>query len=260
VGAALLAAVAIHELETSSGPHKETVLLDYYYNNERRKDITGASIRYHYTWEDRANSGFSLWGHLFRQYGGRTDSLPVAPTAENMRRASVYIIVDPDDDREVPDPHYLLPKEIGVIGDWVKAGGVLVLMSNDSANAEFEHFNRLAGTFGIQFNYDDYHKVIGNNYEMGAFRMPENDPIFKTAHKVYIKEQSTLGLSPPANAHFTDSGYVIMAVARVGKGTVFAVGDPWFYNEYTDGRKLPPDFENYKAARDLAQWLLRQAH
>jgi unsaturated rhamnogalacturonyl hydrolase len=70
---------------------------------------------------------------------------------------------------------------------------------------------------------------------------------------------STLSLSAPAYAVFADSGHVIMAVARVGKGTVFAVGDPWFYNEYTDGRKLPPDFENYEAARDLAQWLLRQA-
>jgi len=51
-----------------------------------------------------------------------------------------------------------------------------------------------------------------------------------------------------------------MAVARVGKGAVFAVGDPWFYNEYTDGRKLPADFDNYNAARDLAQWLLAGAH
>jgi unsaturated rhamnogalacturonyl hydrolase len=186
--------------------------------------------------------------------------LTVAPTAENLRRASVYIIVDPDDDREVPDPHYLMSKEIGVIGDWVKAGGVLVLMSNDSANAEFEHFNRLAGTFGIQFNWDDYHKVSGTNYAMGAFGFTGKDAIFGTAHKVYIKELSTLRLRPPARAHFTDSGHVIIAVARVGKGTVLAVGDPWFYNEYTDGRKLPPDFENYNAARDLAQWLLRQSH
>jgi unsaturated rhamnogalacturonyl hydrolase len=51
-----------------------------------------------------------------------------------------------------------------------------------------------------------------------------------------------------------------MAIARVGKGTVFAVGDPWFYNEYTDGRKLPADYENYNAARDWVQWLLLQAH
>jgi len=260
LGAVIMAAVEADESYTSYGQGNLTVLLDYYFNNERRKDITGASIRYHYTWEDRANSGFALWGHLFRQYGARTDSLPGAPTPENLRRASVYIIVDPDDDREVPDPNYPEPAEIGVIDDWVRAGGVLVLMSNDSANAEFEHFNRLAGAFGIRFNYDDYHKVIGNNYEMGAFGFNGKDAIFRTAQKVYIKEMSTLALSPPANAHFVDSGHVIIAVARVGKGTVFAIGDPWFYNEYTDGRKLPPVFENYNAARDLAQWLLRQAH
>ncbi len=259
VGAVLLAAVAVDELKTSTDQGHKTVILDYYFNNERRKDITGVPIRYHYTWEDRANSGFALWGHLFRQYGAHTDSLPVAPTAENLKKGAVYIIVDPDDDREVPDPHYLMSKEIGVIGDWVKAGGVLVLMSNDSANAEFEHFNMLAATFGIQFNFDDYHKVIGNNYAMGAFEIPGSDTIFRTAHEVYIKELSTLRLRSPARAHFTDDGHVIMAVARVGKGTVFAVGDPWFYNEYTDGRKLTPDFENYNAARDLVQWLLRQA-
>jgi unsaturated rhamnogalacturonyl hydrolase len=259
VGAVLLAAVAVDELKTSADHGHKTVVLDYYFNNERRKDITGVPIRYHYTWEDCANSGFSLWGHLFRQYGAHTDSLPVAPTADNLKKSAVYIIVDPDDDREVPDPHYLMSKEIGVIEDWVKAGGVLVLMSNDSANAEFEHFNVLAATFGIQFNFDDYHKVIGNNYAMGAFEIPGNDTIFMTAHKVYIKELSTLRLRPPAGAHFTDGGHAIMAVARVGKGKVFAVGDPWFYNEYTDGRKLTPDFENYNAARDLVQWLLRQA-
>jgi unsaturated rhamnogalacturonyl hydrolase len=260
VAAVLLASVAMSELSASTGQGNKTVTLDYYFNNERRKDITGTSIRYHYTWEDRANSGFSLWGQLFRRFGVHTDSLPVAPTAENLRKASVYIIVDPDDDREVPAPHYLEPTEIRVIDDWVKAGGVLVLMSNDSANAEFEHFNQLAGTFGIQFNYDDYHKVIGNRYQMGAFILPDRDSIFPAACKVYIKELSTLSVKPPAYAVYTDSGHVIMAVSRVGKGTVFAVGDPWFYNEYTDGRKLPPDFENYDAALCLAIWLLRQAH
>lgn len=52
---------------------------------------------------------------------------------------------------------------------------------------------------------------------------------------------------------------VIMAVAGVGKGTVFAVGDPWLYNEYTDGRRLPPMYHNFRAGKDLAIWLLEQA-
>jgi len=86
--------------------------------------------------------------------------------------------------------------------------------------------------------------------------MTVQDGIFHTSKKIYIKELSTLSLSGPAKPVFTDAGHNIMAVARVGKGRVFAVGDPWFYNEYTDGRKLPADFENYEAARDLAQWLL----
>ena len=50
-----------------------------------------------------------------------------------------------------------------------------------------------------------------------------------------------------------------MAVSKYGKGTVFAVGDPWLYNEYTDGRKLPPEYDTFKAAQDLALWLIKQA-
>ena len=88
--------------------------------------------------------------------------------------------------------------------------------------------------------------------------MPEGHPIFKTAKRLYLKEISTFTLSSPAKSVFDDKGDVIMAVARLGRGTVFAVGDPWFYNEYLDGRKLPPTFDNYKGARDLSKWLIQQ--
>ena len=252
VGAFLLAADEI-AMQPADG---KTVLLDYWFNNERRKDVTGAQVRYHYTWEDMANSGYAIWGHIFRMNGARTDSLPVAPTAANLKKASVYIITDPDNEKESTDPHYPGEQDIRVIEDWVRAGGVLVLMSNDSANCEFPHFNHLAEHFGVHFNFDCYHKVTGSQYQMGAFTMTVQDGIFLTTKKIYIKELSTLQLSGPAKAVFTDAGNNIMAVARVGKGTVFAVGDPWFYNEYTDGRKLPADFENYNAARDLANWLV----
>ncbi len=236
----------------------KTVMLDYYFNNEHHKDAAGNMVRYHYTWEDTANSGFSTWGRIFRAAGAHTDSLPVAPTAENLRQASVYIIVDPDDEKEVPAPNYPSENDIAAIENWVRAGGVLVLMGNDSANCEFPHFNHLAERFGIHFNFNDYHKVTGNHYDMGAFRMADSDSIFRTAKKIYIKELSTLQLSGAAYPVFVDTGNTIMAVARVGKGKVFAVGDPWFYNEYIDDRKLPADFQNYSAAGDLARWLLNQ--
>ena len=57
---------------------------------------------------------------------------------------------------------------------------------------------------------------------------------------------------------FTDDGHVIMAVAEYGKGKVLAIGDPWVYNEYIDGKKLPAEYENPQAATDLANWLLKQ--
>lgn len=49
-----------------------------------------------------------------------------------------------------------------------------------------------------------------------------------------------------------------MATAKYGKGAVFAVGDPWLYNEYLDGRKIPVEYENFSAANELVMWLLKQ--
>lgn len=257
-GTFLLAAGEMERLPTLALGKGRTVLLDYYFNNEHHKDITGARVRYHYVWEDQANSGFSFWGNVFRRHGLHTDSLSVAPTVDGLKKAAVYIIVDPDDDKEVPVPNYPSPADIQAIYDWVNAGGVLLLMSNDSANAEFLHFNKLAERFGIHFNLDDRNKVIGNNYEQGAFIMTGQDGIFTTTHKIYIKELSTLKLSDPAKPRFMDKGDIIMGVASIGKGTVFAVGDPWFYNEYLDGRKLPAEYENFNAANDLVKWIITE--
>jgi hypothetical protein len=53
-------------------------------------------------------------------------------------------------------------------------------------------------------------------------------------------------------------GNVLMATAKYGKGTVFAVVDPWLYNEYTDGRKLPQTYDNFAAGEELVRWLLQQ--
>jgi unsaturated rhamnogalacturonyl hydrolase len=94
---------------------------------------------------------------------------------------------------------------------------------------------------------------------MGAIKIPVGNPIFKTAQKVYIKEYSSLNIHPPATTDLANGKNIVVAVAKVGKGTVFAVGDPWFYNEYTDGRKLPSDYDNYKAAEDLVKWAILQS-
>ena len=234
------------------------VTLDSYFNNEIKKDANGQSVSWHYKWDELPNSGFSLWGHVFRNYGVKTEMLMDAPTTTNLKNSAIYIIVDPDTKEETPKPNFIEPKDVKEISAWVKAGGVLVLMGNDVGNAEFDHFNQLAAVFGIQFNKDSRNKVPGNDFTMGKLTVVPPHPIFKTARNLYLKEISTLQLKPPAQAVFTEGGDNIMAVAKFGKGTVFAVGDPWLYNEYTDGRKLPPEYDNYKAASDLALWLIQQ--
>ncbi|HKC65292.1 MAG TPA: glycoside hydrolase family 88 protein, partial [Pyrinomonadaceae bacterium] len=258
VGAFLMAANEMETVPDQLIGKGRTVMLDSFFNNEVKKDATGRLVPFHYKWDEMPNSGFSFWANAWRNFGVRTETLRDGPTAQNLKNADIYIIVDPDTPQEAEHPNYVEQPHIKAITDWVKAGGVLVLMGNDIGNAEFDHFNQLAKEFGIQFNKDSRNRVEGNKFEMGKIVAPDSHPIFKTAKNLYLKEISTLALTPPAKPTIVDKGDVIMAVSKLGKGTVFAVGDPWLYNEYTDGRKLPPEYDNYKAARDLSRWLIEQ--
>jgi unsaturated rhamnogalacturonyl hydrolase len=56
----------------------------------------------------------------------------------------------------------------------------------------------------------------------------------------------------------TEGDDIFMASAQYGKGTVYAMVDPWLYNEYTDGRKLPATFDNFTAGNELVRWVLEQ--
>jgi unsaturated rhamnogalacturonyl hydrolase len=258
VGAFLMASNEMEIAAEQATGRGQTVMLDYYFNSEVKKDSTGTLAPYHYKWEEMPNSGFSFWGDIFGNFGVKTEALKDAPTNANLKRAAIYIIVDPDTKEENERPNFIEQPHIKAIVAWVKAGGALVLMGNDAGNSEFDHFNQLAKEFGIQFNKDSRNRVQGNDFAMGKIDVPAGHPIFKTARELYLKEISTLALTPPAKPLLQDKGDVIMAVAKFGKGTVFAVGDPWLYNEYVDGRKLPAEFDNYKAARDLARWLAQQ--
>ncbi|HEU5365313.1 MAG TPA: glycoside hydrolase family 88 protein, partial [Hanamia sp.] len=258
VGAFLLASDEMEMLPTLSLGKGITVTLDYYFNHETRKDILGKPEQFHYIWEEKDNNGYSMFGNIFHKYGVQTNSLKTAPTFENLKNSSIYIIVDPDNEKESEHPNYINENDINSIYTWVKNGGVLLLFSNDSANVEFPHFNKLAARFGIQFNFDCINKESGRNFEMAKIDVDPGNKIFKNISKVYIKEYSSLSVKPPANTVLKEGNINVAAIAKVGKGAVFAVGDPWFYNEYTDGRKIPPDFQNYQAAEDLVKWAIQQ--
>ena len=224
----------------------KVVLLDYFFNNERTAGAGKRAMRFHYVWEDTANSGFSELGKMITNLGADVDTLAVEPTAQNFSGASIYMIVDPDTPLESPHPNYIDTSAREAIVQWVHDGGILLLFGNDKGNAEFEHLNLLAERFGIHFNEDSRNRVQGNEFEMGAFTVLPSHPIFRDVRKIYLKEISTLKLSGNAKPILTDKGDIIIGYSKFGSGSVIAVGDPWFYNEYYDNRKLPEVFENFK--------------
>jgi unsaturated rhamnogalacturonyl hydrolase len=175
-----------------------------------------------------------------------------APDANRLKDASVYIIVDPDTEKEVEDPNIMTATHAGSIVQWVKNGGVLVLFGNDAGNTDLANFNLLSSRFGIRFNLDNFNLVQNNKFDI-----PSKHAVFPSANKIYVKELATLDVKAPARPVITKEGKNIIATASYGKGHVLVIGDPWLYNEYLDGRKLPVEFENYDAANDLVKWALQ---
>ncbi|WP_460556476.1 glycoside hydrolase family 88 protein [Ferruginibacter profundus] len=259
MGAFLLAANEMAQVPTQSVGKGKTVMLDRWFNSEKKKDVTGTEIYWHYVWDEKSNSGFTTLQGIIERYGASVASLDVAPTAANLKKSSVYIIVDPDHVRDNPKPNFVTANDVKVITDWVKAGGTLLLMANDSNNCDLQHFNLLAGAFGIRFTDKSLNMVKNDIFEQGVVYPGANNPVFKSPGKMYLKEISALEIKSPATANAVKEGDVIIATANFGKGKVLAVGDPWLYNEYADGRKLPSEYENYKAAEDLVKWLLTQS-
>lgn len=259
IGAFILASNEIEMLPTLANGMGKTIVMDNYFNRETKKDAFGNTVVFHYKWQEEDNGGFSMFNHIINKNGAATTLLDAAPTAENLENAAVYFLIDPDWPKENKNPNYIGPAHIEALYNYVKNGGVLVMMANDSNNVEFKHFNELATRFGIFFNENMRHDVISNQFEQGSLPMTAANPIFGKVKKVFIKQLCTQEIKKPATSIYTEKGEVLMSVSKVGKGTVFAVGDPWFYNEYVDGRKLPAEYENYKAGEALVQWLLKQA-
>lgn len=238
---------------------QKKVMLDNYFNNELNAKT---NLPFHYLWEDKAFSGFSEFGQIFTENGAVLSTLKEKPNAQNLKSAAVYIIVDPDNAKDAMNPNYMDKKAAAAIAKWVKAGGVLLLLTNDSSNCELVKFNLLASKFGITYNIDLNHpelrgedKKIRNFQSCASENLP-NHPLFKGVKKIFIKEISSITCKKPAKAILTENGKTYMAESAYGKGYVLAVGDPWLYNEYIDHALLPADFENKKAAENLVKILL----
>jgi unsaturated rhamnogalacturonyl hydrolase len=259
IGAFLLAGSEMEQAPTEALGQGKTVLLDAWFNSQTRKNAAGQTELFHYKWDDDANSGFAFFGRAFQRYGVTLATEKTVPAVADLKKAQIYVIASPDIPVRNPAPNYMDKASGDAIQAWVKAGGVLILMENDVTNSEFDHFNTLSERFGIHFNPVIRNKVDGDKWEMGTVMIPAGTGVFEHPHKAYLKEICTIRVSGPAKAVVTDQGDVLMAVSKYGKGMVFAVVDPWVYNEYVDRRnRLPVDYDGFAAAIDLAGWAVRQ--
>ena len=264
VGAYLLALSEVTQRERAGELLKKargkTVLVDAWFNSQTRKSADGQMESCHYKFGDDANSGYSFFGRMFAQYGIREEALSHAPRADDLKGVAIYVIVSPDIPALNPDLHPMDKESAEAIEAWVKAGGVLVEMENDSDHAEQLGFDLLSDKFGIHYNAVDRNKEIGDDYSTTLVQIPAGTGgIFHEPVKALEKEVCTITVSAPAKAILTDKGDVLMAVAHVGKGLVYANVDPWVYNEYTDGRKTPLGEQNFMGGQELVKWLVTQA-
>lgn len=258
IGASLLARTGWEVAPTASVAGGETVMVDAWFNSQRRQNPAGDKEYFHYKWNDYSDTGFSTFGHIFASHGATLDTLYQAPTKDRLKSAQVYIIVSPDNPAKNPHPHYVQQEDADEVAGWVKRGGVLVMMENDPANADIAHLNLIADRFGIHFENVLNHHVIGDQFAPGYIPVSGGGPPFRHSHMLYMKDTCAISVKRPAKALLEDKFGVVIATAKYGKGTVVAVVDPWLYNEYVGHGKVLPRQDNYEAGEEFVTWLLKQ--
>jgi unsaturated rhamnogalacturonyl hydrolase len=258
VGAFLLASAEMENAQNAKIGRSDVVLADGWFNSQQRTDAFGQQVYFHYKWDTQDMPGYSLFGHIFSNFGAETRPHYMEPTLENLRGAQVFVIASPDNADKNPHPNYATAEDATQIAEWVKAGGVLMIMENDTSFADLDHFNVISEKFGIHFNSLLRKHVIGTQWDMGKIVLDGSGPIFHNPHTLYMKDVCTISVSGPAKPLLTEGADIFMAEAKYGKGTVYSVVDPWLYNEYTDGRKLPAMYDNYAAGKELVRWILEQ--
>ena len=258
VGPFIMAATEMENAQNAKLGRGDTVLMDGWFNSQKRADAFGRQVYFHYKWDTQDMPGYSLVGRIFRNFGVETKELDARPTFENLSKAQVYMIVSPDNPDKNPHPNFATAEDGEQIAKWVKAGGVLAIMENDTSFADLDHFNAIAEKFGMHFNSVLRKHVIGTNWEQGRIELDGTGPIFHHPHTIYVKDVCTISVKAPAVSVLKEGDDIFMATAKYGKGTVYAFVDPWLYNEYTDGRKLPTMYGNYAGGVELVRWLLEQ--
>lgn len=143
----MLPSLCYSKIKNADENARPKVLLDTYFNHEVDKK-TGKLQ--HYTWDDTSKwGGYSQFGDLFLKHGAQLAMLNEAPTAKLLKGSAVYIIVDPDHLKDNPKPNYMDEASAKAIAKWVKAGGSLLVLTNDRENCDLKYINILMDRFGL---------------------------------------------------------------------------------------------------------------
>ena len=252
-----LISIALLSLPLASAAQQKTIMLDYFYNSEVKKNADGSESLYRYTWDSKDLRSYSIWGNIMGSKGIKLTSLETKATKQALKNADVYIVADPDNFKDKPNPNYMNATDASAIASWVKKGGVLVMFANDSANADLQHFNILAEKFGMHFT-DELLNPVKKDISVGQINIPENHEIFKKGRTLYMKEVCTIDLSNGAKPILEIQGKTIFAMSKYGKGMAISIADPWIYDEYIVNDRLNSSFQNKIAAEEFTEWLLKQ--
>jgi unsaturated rhamnogalacturonyl hydrolase len=252
VGPFIHASLEMEILKERNKYKGKNLVIDRFFNKEYRDGKL-----YHYTWDDYFDSGFSWVGNYPAQRGANLKHLDLAPSLPNLKNTDLYIIVDPDGHKDSKTPNYVKASHIQAITNYVQNGGSLLLMLNDTTNAEYIHVNKLTKAFGVEITGKNINFVKNDNYPEGDVMIAAGSEIFKSDYKLFVKELVTLKpMNPEVKIDAKVGDDAVIVSRKFGKGKVVIVGDPWIYNEYVNGRKLPVEYQNLQASFDLIDWLL----
>ena len=256
-GARLLAESEAQQASTQAYGQGKTVTMDAWYNARTRINAAGSKEFFAFQWDDQAATGFSFFGEAFKRYGVQLDTLRMAPTAAALRAAQVYFVVAPEASTVgLAAAHGVGKPDGDAIEAWVRDGGVLVLVADNAANADFTQLNLLADRFSMHFDSEsrDTSSAVGDKV---VTESTGGTSVFSNAHQISMKNTARLTLGPMAHSALKDGTDSVMAVASLGRGTVLAITNPWLANEYMD-RLASASSDNLLAGIDLAAWLIKQ--